>query len=560
MPPVPGDCWDLLERNTAPVNRRTSHAKARTGCVTCKGRRVKCDEGKPSCARCEKSGFQCAGYETPSAKRKNTTTTTTTTTSTTRANRKSIENAPLRPKPLLHRGVIPGTGRRLFGLSVSSMAPAYINLEDTPYFDRFRCQIVVDISVWCGSDYLKHILREAMHDECLRHAILATSAMLLAVEESGDPLNGRPVPGAHGEMAIQHYMKAISLCRKMLAGVMTTRTALTSLVTAFFFAVIEILQANLASADLILAQGVMLLEDTLRRKGPDGLPVVEMDYQLADIKLGFDRMSVAWGLCPFFQGSKEVYKTMLPAYLADTPTADTPLLVLQSYWNRFQRDLGLFMMTVRSGKVLTPEEMSFALIQQTRYLARINEWMLVIDELLAREKASVNNYVLAKMKAFALMATIFLKCFTDRSDLAYDDHLESFKEILKICQKFVPKKPLAHISFTLDMDLFPVVTFTVTKCRDTKTRQLALKTFTQMTYRQAFWNNRGLLRALRALVDLENQGRDDTGFIPAHSRYFYISSDWDQDRRQIMATFICAASVPTAESGPMPTIRVPIDF
>ncbi|KAI0599212.1 hypothetical protein F4775DRAFT_551921 [Biscogniauxia sp. FL1348] len=558
MPPVPGNCWHLLERNTAPISRRTTHAKARTGCVTCKGRRVKCDEGKPFCARCEKSGFQCAGYEAPKAKRKKTIPTTTTS-STAVPNRKTIENAPLRPKPL-HRGVIPGTGQSLFDLSVSSMTPAYISLEDTPYFDRFRCQIVVDISVWCGTDYWKNILREAMHDECLRHAILATSAMLLAIEESGDPLNGRPVPGAHGKMAIHHYMKAISLCREKLAGGMTTKTATTSLAATFFFAVIEILQGNLASADLMLAQGSILLEDAMKRKGPDGLPAVEMNYQLADVKLGFDRLSVTWGLCPFFQGCKEIYKTMLPVYLAVTPTVDTPLPLLQCYWGNFQRDLGLFMMTVRCGKVISPEEMSFATIQQTRYLARINEWMPVLDELLEREKDSVDSYVLAKMKAYSLTAMIFLKCFTDRSGLAYDDHLESFKDLLRICQRFVPKKPLAHISFTLDMDLFPVVTFTVTKCRDPKTRQLALKTFTEMTHRQAFWNNRGLLRALRALVDLENQGRDETGFIPAHSRYLYVSSDWDQDRRQIMATFICAASVSTEQSGPTPTVRVPIDF
>ncbi|ORY15598.1 hypothetical protein BCR34DRAFT_477610 [Clohesyomyces aquaticus] len=34
------------------------------GCITCRKRRVKCDEGKPTCNRCEKSGYECAGYNT----------------------------------------------------------------------------------------------------------------------------------------------------------------------------------------------------------------------------------------------------------------------------------------------------------------------------------------------------------------------------------------------------------------------------------------------------------------------------------------------------------------
>ncbi|KAI8711153.1 Zn(2)-C6 fungal-type domain-containing protein [Fusarium sp. LHS14.1] len=36
--------------------------KVRTGCVTCKIRRVRCDEGKPDCHRCLSTGRKCDGY------------------------------------------------------------------------------------------------------------------------------------------------------------------------------------------------------------------------------------------------------------------------------------------------------------------------------------------------------------------------------------------------------------------------------------------------------------------------------------------------------------------
>ncbi|KAB8239558.1 Zn(II)2Cys6 transcription factor domain-containing protein [Aspergillus alliaceus] len=32
------------------------------GCITCRRRKLKCDEGKPDCERCTKGGFQCEGY------------------------------------------------------------------------------------------------------------------------------------------------------------------------------------------------------------------------------------------------------------------------------------------------------------------------------------------------------------------------------------------------------------------------------------------------------------------------------------------------------------------
>jgi len=33
------------------------------GCVTCKARRLKCDEGLPLCRRCNKAGITCGGYQ-----------------------------------------------------------------------------------------------------------------------------------------------------------------------------------------------------------------------------------------------------------------------------------------------------------------------------------------------------------------------------------------------------------------------------------------------------------------------------------------------------------------
>ncbi|KAK7724849.1 hypothetical protein SLS57_004120 [Botryosphaeria dothidea] len=36
-----------------------------SGCHTCRARHIKCDERKPTCLRCEKSGYTCQGYKKP---------------------------------------------------------------------------------------------------------------------------------------------------------------------------------------------------------------------------------------------------------------------------------------------------------------------------------------------------------------------------------------------------------------------------------------------------------------------------------------------------------------
>jgi len=44
------------------------YPKVRTGCDTCKVRKIKCDETKPECRNCTKSRRECLGYHPPTAK------------------------------------------------------------------------------------------------------------------------------------------------------------------------------------------------------------------------------------------------------------------------------------------------------------------------------------------------------------------------------------------------------------------------------------------------------------------------------------------------------------
>ncbi|KAJ4208929.1 hypothetical protein NW759_013530 [Fusarium solani] len=41
---------------------RLTHSRSRHGCTQCKAKRLKCDQRKPGCRRCEESGNQCPGY------------------------------------------------------------------------------------------------------------------------------------------------------------------------------------------------------------------------------------------------------------------------------------------------------------------------------------------------------------------------------------------------------------------------------------------------------------------------------------------------------------------
>ncbi|KAK3353156.1 hypothetical protein B0T25DRAFT_518283 [Lasiosphaeria hispida] len=62
--PSPATSTTSAASQTAAKKRtRASKPKVRTGCITCKIRRVKCGEEKPSCVRCTSTGRTCDGYE-----------------------------------------------------------------------------------------------------------------------------------------------------------------------------------------------------------------------------------------------------------------------------------------------------------------------------------------------------------------------------------------------------------------------------------------------------------------------------------------------------------------
>lgn len=46
----------------AAIRARLARKRTKTGCLTCRRRRIKCDEGKPICRNCQKSRRQCEGY------------------------------------------------------------------------------------------------------------------------------------------------------------------------------------------------------------------------------------------------------------------------------------------------------------------------------------------------------------------------------------------------------------------------------------------------------------------------------------------------------------------
>ncbi|KAI1312940.1 hypothetical protein F5Y03DRAFT_204829 [Xylaria venustula] len=644
MPIAPGTYWDLLDRTTPPIKRRATHAKARTGCLTCKRRKVKCDEAKPACARCLRSGHRCAGYEEAGVR--------LTSASARRRDAEAADGngsngggggnrstALLRPKPMTN-------------LVRASLTPAYLeDVGDALYFERFKCQVIADVGTWCGADYWRcKILREVLTDKTVQHAALGAAAMLMDIEQQQqyayarasrktNPRSTRGVPNrdpttkgaagetartrsqgragaggkeargegeedecgdlapalpvvplsnrsAHGKAALRHYTASIGLSRRTLATEgMTKSTARPSLTATFFYAIFELVQGNVGEADRLLSNGVSLLDDALSQHSADGSPALVADDELHEVQLAFDRMRVTWGLCPYFgssardgSGGRSIKRKSGTVLRFELPAPDASVRTKQVFWNGFSSEFGQFMVDVQEmfSRTATAADEKHAalpaiLAQRTDYLVQLRYWLPILEDLCAQDPGSV---ILCTTKAYAQTAIIFLNCFLDPSEVAYDAYEPVFTAIVTAYEHLLPRRhekqtqqQCQHerqgcLRFTLDVDLFHIITFTVSKCRHRATRLRALRVFGEMTRRQALWTNSGMLAALWALADLENRGRRDgpESFVPPEARYRYVESEWDFQNRRMLAVFVPLIPVSAQPSDVSSAVRIAIHF
>ncbi|KAL4904610.1 hypothetical protein BDW74DRAFT_168241 [Aspergillus multicolor] len=52
-----------VQTSTTVTTNKPKQSKSRNGCITCKAKRLKCDESKPTCLQCKKRNVECGGYK-----------------------------------------------------------------------------------------------------------------------------------------------------------------------------------------------------------------------------------------------------------------------------------------------------------------------------------------------------------------------------------------------------------------------------------------------------------------------------------------------------------------
>ncbi|KAG4025119.1 hypothetical protein MFRU_066g00220 [Monilinia fructicola] len=221
----------VQEDGPRPTKRvRASKPKVKSGCVTCKARRVKCDESKPQCLRCQKFGQICGGYahETPS--------------------RGSM--MPIQPR-------IPTAD--FYTPSISLEATE----EEGRYFRYFCDRTAYQLPGYFDPSFWNHIILQESHNITpIRHAVIAIGALNKAIEEAPGPhlkVNViQDINKKHLEFAILQYIKAIQALNQCISSTNGPQLR-TALMACLLFVCFETIYGSYASSVQQTYGGLKLL-------------------------------------------------------------------------------------------------------------------------------------------------------------------------------------------------------------------------------------------------------------------------------------------------------------
>lgn len=192
---------------------RLGTKKNRSGCITCKLRRVRCDEGTPECERCAKSGRSCEGYATT-------------------VSRVADQDASALRRPI-------STGLVLSAAEACSME----------YFSHWAA---IRIGGWLDAGFWRDSIMQLCHTESFALNAALSISDLYRHSTTGEAQN----QGCYYQ-GLRLYNKAIQATRlKIETGGLHPALAVTS---CALFVCIEFLRDDITAARSLIVQGIQLV-------------------------------------------------------------------------------------------------------------------------------------------------------------------------------------------------------------------------------------------------------------------------------------------------------------
>ncbi|PTB34829.1 uncharacterized protein TrAFT101_008145 [Trichoderma asperellum] len=441
---------------------RESTSKVRTGCSTCKLRRVKCDEAKPICRRCAIGSRKCVYNAVRAASSRNVIT---------------IYLPPLQRQPVF-----------------------FSNNRDLDFFDH---NIAAKLDGQFDSKFWSKLVLQLSHSEpSIRHAVSAISIIYQDVESSlrhpTGYVNASPKAQQEWNIAVR------SLSTRIQAY---PNSNLVPLVCCLLFTCIEFLRGNIESSMFHVQNGFNILA-ALRYNCDVALnPRTNIASN--------DRKAIEDHIVPVFLRLNVLCSLagrMTPQMYSPTAERDSPQKDLTDSRRRLYEvsDICLRFIDKATLKAAIFQIDIDDLVEQVKLQTRLDAWRDLLDDLLQRMQAagsSANQDALNILLIHFKVIYIWIRVCTTSSEMAPDSYHSDFEELLHYAEQIV--KPglglVAPQPLSFDMQILGPLYYTALKCRHPVMRRRAMEMLQLAPRREGLWNGHYAYVTAKRMIELEEE-------------------------------------------------------
>ncbi|KAL2059844.1 hypothetical protein VTL71DRAFT_9999 [Oculimacula yallundae] len=522
---------DMSEHVVVQKKKRRGGKKSSMGCRTCKQRRVKCDEARPTCLRCSNFGIRCDGYTRPVP-----------------AFTSAVMTRPLlpNPKPLCKP---PVTVSKLFATD-----------QEYNYFRRFCEESAKQLTGYRESSFWSRLVLQTSEVEpCVRHAVIAIGALDFRRKGGGNSSRHGSTSGSEPEseeiqtrdlansdrtrleFAYREYAKAISLLKSTIAR-KETMSMQTSLVTSLLLICFESYHGNSDLAAAHVYAAIEMMETyTREREGPgrkkDPLAssrkgwkkeiTTPIDDEIVDMFSMLEIQASSWSdtRSPSLHQERmlrcEVAASFMPSEFSTVQEATR--VMYQVMLRGVHLQLPFESVTFLKGLDMDLSTRPGPLACEPKYLdlystlGTFQQWGRAYAPLLRRARSE--NLGKDTLRAATMLHVQYLAGYlrisasSPRLDMYYRKYTNELQELVECC-KMLGAENEEEDYFSLDFRVVLPLQVVVWNYHHRALRREVLDIFRRCPRREGMWDTRTIVAIVEWVASVEELGLGDEIYVP----------------------------------------------
>ncbi|KAE8447160.1 hypothetical protein EG329_010991 [Mollisiaceae sp. DMI_Dod_QoI] len=518
-------------------------------------RRVKCDETKPCCLRCSKSGWNCEGYP-PALNR--------------HASSQIIlpkSSLPLLPKGTFEKRI---HSNKSF-LIEPSFHPRFHNEDERRYFNVFITQTAPELTGFFESNIWNRLILQACHEELYAwHAVVAIGALHRTLEVSNSSKHDDGSK-AHHTFALKQYGIAIRHMQQVAQREMNEYrlrdTLISCLLTTCFESYIgnqeDALNQAQAGIDVLLNWqfDCPLQDDDMAsvRKVTARSKFLDDDLLGAFTRLDFQVMQFKYTV-------KD--RVLSPSYPTIPPSFES-VTEARFYWDLIVRRAQQWHIAQHSAATEQFSTLDFGENNTSENFKRGSEFadrtereLVAYEEVTAlwyekfkpmfeksREQPGSKMFVAASMMMVRYLPSKFaISRKAPDCDLYADQYFEDYKSVVSLTRGVLEEYSMTlpgKAGFGMDVNFVLSLFLVATRCREPSVRREAISLLVKHPRREGLWDSLMAARVATWLMEKEEEGMADGKYVPETARLRIVKNDFVLKERK--AVIRCSKMVEGCE-------------